>query len=69
MKVLCHLERSIDLCDTPLSEIMELVTGNSCFKGVDLDLVRLKVLKQKNMLKRFRAKNRKLNAKQRKNIL
>lgn len=32
---------------------------NLAFKGVDLDLLRRKILKQKNLLKRNRAKNRK----------
>ena len=33
--------------------------SNPSFQGVDLDVVKRKVMKQKNILKRNRAKNRK----------
>lgn len=54
-----YLENNIDLCDTPLQEILRFVEVNLAFKGVDLDLLRRKVLKQKSLFKRNRAKNRK----------
>jgi len=58
IQVLFYLEHTIDICDTPLQEIMQMVSFNTSFKGVDLDLVKRKILKQKNILKRNRAKGR-----------
>jgi hypothetical protein len=58
MQVLCFLDHSVDICDTPLPEIMQLVAQNEGFRGVDETLVRQKIIKQKNLLKRNRAKNR-----------
>lgn len=52
------LEHSIDLCDTPLADIMRLVNENVAFRGVDAELVKKKVLKRKYLLKRLRAKDR-----------
>jgi hypothetical protein len=52
------LEHSIDLCDTPLADIMRLVDENVAFRGVDAELVKRKVLKRKYLLKRLRAKDR-----------
>ena len=57
---MCYLEHTHDLCDTPLAEIIQSVIGNAMFKGVDLDLLKRKVIKKKNELKRTRAKNRKM---------
>jgi hypothetical protein len=37
---------------------MGLVEQNSAFKGVDVNLVRRRIIKQKNLLKRNKAKNR-----------
>jgi hypothetical protein len=54
-----YLENNIDLCDTPLQDILRFVEVNLAFKGVDLDLLRRKILRQKNLIKRNRAKNRK----------
>lgn len=59
IQVMFYLENNIDLCDTPLQEILRFVEVNLAFKGVDLDLLRRKILNQKNLLKRNRAKNRK----------
>jgi hypothetical protein len=59
IQVIFYLENNIDLCDTPLQEILRFVEVNLAFKGVDLDLLRRKILKQKSLLKRNRAKNRK----------
>jgi len=58
IQVLFYLESTIDICDTPLQKIMQIVSFNTSFKGVDLDLVKRKILKQKNILKRNRAKGR-----------
>lgn len=41
-----------------MQEILELVSTDPNFKGADMDLVRTKILKQKKLLKRIRAKNR-----------
>lgn len=60
IKVLCYLEHTLNICDTPLAEILEAVAGNQMFKGVDLDLLKRKIIKKKNELKRTRAKNRKM---------
>lgn len=60
IKVLCYLEHTLNICDTPLAEILEAVSSNHMFKGVDLDLLKRKVIKKKNELKRTRAKNRKM---------
>ncbi len=60
IKVLCYLEHTLNICDTPLAEILEAVTTNQMFKGVDLDLLKRKIIKKKNELKRLRAKNRKM---------
>jgi hypothetical protein len=38
---------------------MKFVDVNVAFRGVDLELLKRKILKQKNWLKRNRAKNRK----------
>ena len=54
-----YLENHIDICDTPLNEILQFVEVNLAFRGIDLDLLRRKLLKQKSILKRNRAKNRK----------
>jgi hypothetical protein len=59
IQVLCYLQHTIDICDTPLADIMLAVTTNQTFRGVDQDLLRRKLIKQKNMLKRTRAKTRK----------
>jgi hypothetical protein len=59
IQVLCYLEHLLDIRDTPLNEIMRAVEMNPAFNGVELELVRRKVLKQKNRLKRERAKDRK----------
>lgn len=53
------LEGSIDICDTPLNEIIKFVLIHPEFKAVDIDLVRSKIIRQKSILKRLRAKNRK----------
>lgn len=58
-QVMFYLENNIDICDTPLSEILRFVEVNLAFKGVDIDLLKRKILKQKSLLKRTRAKNRK----------
>lgn len=60
IKVLCYLEHTLNICDTPLAEILEAVAANQMFKGVDLDLLKRKIIKKKNELKRARAKNRKM---------
>lgn len=49
----------LDICDTPLKDIMHVVESNPVFNGVNFELLRRKVIKQKNRLKRERAKNRK----------
>lgn len=57
---MCYLEHTVDLCDTPLAEILEIVRNNSTFRGIDEDLLRRKLMKHKNLLKRDRAKSRKM---------
>lgn len=48
---------------------MQLAYGNDNFKGVDLEVVKRKIIRQKNLLKRNRAKNRKTLAKEKKQII
>lgn len=60
IKVICYLEHTIDLIDTPLAEILEIVRNNATFRGIDEDLLRRRLMKHKNLLKRSRAKNRKM---------
>jgi hypothetical protein len=60
IQVMCYLEHTHNLCDTPLADIVQSVIDNPMFKGVDLDLLKRKVIKKKNELKRTRAKNRKM---------
>lgn len=48
---------------------MQLVYNNDNFKGVDLEIVKRKIIRQKNLLKRNRAKNRKAFAKEKKQII
>jgi len=55
-----YLTQTIDLCDTPLINILTFVQSNQGFQGIDLDKVRRKIIKQKYILKRNRAKNRKV---------
>lgn len=59
MQVIAYLMQTIDLCDTSLNNILNFVQTNEIFKGVDIQIVKRKVIKQKNILKRNRAKNRK----------
>jgi hypothetical protein len=67
--VLCHLERTLDLCDTPLPDILALVANTPTWKGVDLELLRRKLRKHKHALKRQRAKNRDKTAEVKKLVL
>jgi hypothetical protein len=55
---MAFLEENIDICDTPINQIIKYVLSCSSFKGVDIDLMRLKIIRQKQLLKRLRAKNR-----------
>jgi hypothetical protein len=48
---------------------MRFVEVNLAFKGVDLDLLKRKILKQKNLIKRNRAKSRKISAQDKKTYL
>lgn len=48
---------------------MQLVGDNASFKGVDYELVKRKIIRQKNLLKRNRAKNRKIIAKEKKQVI
>lgn len=63
------LSHSVDLCDTPLGEIMRIFEENSAFRGVDAQLVRRKVIKHKYLLKRMRAKDRKCATKERRQVV
>lgn len=49
----------MDLCDTPLINILNFVQSNEAFEGVDFEKMKRKIMKQKYILKRNRAKNRK----------
>lgn len=69
IQVFYFLEHTVDICDTPLNEIMQLVGDNHSFKGVDYELVKRKIIRQKNLLKRNRAKNRKVIAKEKKQVI
>jgi hypothetical protein len=48
---------------------MMLVSSNQIFRGADHNLVRRKIIKQKNLLKRNRAKNREAFAKEKRQII
>jgi hypothetical protein len=63
------LEHSVDLCDTPLADIMRIVEENATFRGVDVEMVRRKVIRHKYLLKRMRAKDRKAKAKERRQVI
>jgi hypothetical protein len=53
-----YLDETINICDTPLNDIIRFISSCQCFKGVDIDLIKLKLIRQKRNLKRVRAKNR-----------
>jgi hypothetical protein len=57
-QVIYYLQHTIDITDTPLNDIMRKVIENSLFKGVDLHILRKKIIREKTRLKRQRAKNR-----------
>jgi hypothetical protein len=69
IKVMIYLEHIVDICDTPLNELINIVQSNSAFEGVDVELLRKKILKQKSILKRNRAKNRKFISRQPKPVI
>lgn len=57
-QVIYYLQHTIDIIDTPLNDIMRKVIENSLFKGVDLHILRKKIIREKTRLKRQRAKSR-----------
>jgi hypothetical protein len=53
-----YLENQVDICNTPLAEIIKIVDEKFSTKEIDYHLLKKKILKQKYLMKRNRAKNR-----------
>ena len=56
--MISYLTQTVDLCNTPIITILNFVKANQAFEGLDFDHIRRKIMKQKYVLKRSRAKNR-----------
>lgn len=62
------MKNHVDICDTPLKEILKIVEENYYDKDADMSMIKKMIVKEKYLLKRNRAKNRKEIAKDKKDI-
>ena len=58
MQVIAYLSQLTDIASTPLEDLLKIVKTNSVFNNIDLHSLRKKIVREKNRLKRERAKNR-----------
>lgn len=52
------MQNYVDIVDTPLDEILNYFDKLDCAENLDRNILRKKIIKRKNFLKRYRAKNR-----------
>ena len=53
-----YMQNYVDIVDTPLDEILNYFEKLDCAENLDRHILRKKIIKRKNILKRYRAKNR-----------
>ena len=63
---MCFLKNNVDICDTPLKEILKFIEENYYDKEADMVMIKKMIVKEKYLLKRNRAKSRKSIAKEKK---
>lgn len=57
-KAIDYVQNYVDLIDTPVEDIINCLDRLQCAQDLDRILLKKKILKRKNFLKRYRAKNR-----------
>jgi hypothetical protein len=53
-----YLQNYVDIIDTPLDDVLTCFESLQCGHELDRNILRKKILKRKQLLKRYRAKNR-----------